>query len=283
MLAKEKNIFFLCYIFLLLFLILPICHNFIWADNGDSNCSGVKITLICNEGFLIEYKDKKVVIDGLLNYKIPEDVLNLMVKALSPFENIDLILTTHYHADHFSPQIVAGHLKNNPKAKFISTEQTIKALKLSDPQFDIKGGRIEIVIPHEGKRVQRVFDGLKVEIMSIHHGRNRPIQNLGFLLHWNDLKILHLGDSEMTLTDFKILNLPGEKIDIAFIPYWYFTSNSLKFKAVIKEAIGAKKVIPMHLDLTDGGVHKDSILRDIKNRFTNVVIFENKMETKIIK
>ena len=44
-------------------------------------------------------------------------------------DNVDLILATHNHADHFDPIAVGRHLRANPEARFVSTKQAVKSLR----------------------------------------------------------------------------------------------------------------------------------------------------------
>jgi hypothetical protein len=51
--------------------------------NGESE---IEITYINNEGFIITSKEKKIIIDGLLNFDISKENQIKMVKAEPPFD-----------------------------------------------------------------------------------------------------------------------------------------------------------------------------------------------------
>jgi L-ascorbate metabolism protein UlaG (beta-lactamase superfamily) len=82
----------------------------------------VEIMYVANEGVLLSTGGKRVLIDGLhREYKtyptLPEPYLGQIEKAQAPFDKIDLILVSHAHRDHFDPESVGVHLKNNPNAR----------------------------------------------------------------------------------------------------------------------------------------------------------------------
>jgi glyoxylase-like metal-dependent hydrolase (beta-lactamase superfamily II) len=52
-----------------------------------------------------------------------------LAAARAPFDNVDLILATHYHGDHFHPRPVAAHLAANPRATLATSAQVIDSLR----------------------------------------------------------------------------------------------------------------------------------------------------------
>ena len=118
----------------------------------------------------------------------------------------------------------------------------------------------------------------------LHHGRNRQIKitNLGFIIEIGSKKFLHMGDSEVVLSELNIYNLPEENIDVAFVPYWYFTS--VKYQPALQKGIGAKHVVPMHLILVDGGAQeRNRILESIPAEFPEAILFSEEMEKWLCK
>ena len=95
----------------------------------------VTITYIANEGVLISSGDKQVLIDGLhREYKPdyafpPKNLLTALETAQPPYNEIDLVLVSHLHLDHFHPESVGLHLKNNPRAQLLSSEQIADGVK----------------------------------------------------------------------------------------------------------------------------------------------------------
>jgi L-ascorbate metabolism protein UlaG (beta-lactamase superfamily) len=258
-------------------------------STADTN--HLEITYLANEGFLISGGGKKILLDGLFRegvkgYAAPSaPVREKLEKAAALFDSVDLALATHYHADHFDPMAVSRHLSSNPQALFVSTPQAVEKLKAAEPQFASLKSRVIAAAPKEGERVRITHRGIAAQALNVHHGRNRPIENLGFLVEIAGRKLLHIGDAEATAADLATYELQKEAIDIAFVPYWYFLSDGLK-KAV-SEQLRPRHIVVMHIPPQNeeddwikqrGGWTK--VLNGIRADFPNAVIFEREMESK---
>jgi len=255
------------------------------SSNDDK---ALEVFYIANEGFLITGNGQKVLIDALFRdgirpyLKASPANSEKLEKAASPFDRVDLLLTTHFHADHYDPLSVAAHLSNNPRSMFISTPQAVDKLKAIGNYEAVKD-RVKAILPKEGERVRLSHNGLQVQMLNITHGRNRPIENLGFILEIAGKKILHIGDSEATGEDFAKNNLSKEAIDIAFLPFWYLLGADEK--RAIREQINPKRIVVMHipsLSEKDDWIEKRGgwakVLGNIRTEFPNAVMFEKQME-----
>ena len=244
--------------------------------------SEVEVTYTGNEGFLIEAEGKKILIDAfhrLGNVKNQE----LMQNGQPPFDDVDIILTTHTDHDHFDLHMVGHYLANHPQTLFISTKQATDALAKYYKNFTKIEPQLKGFAPEEGKRIPYSHEGIDINMMLLHHGRSRNVKvtNIGFLFCIGGKKFLHMGDSEIILSELNIYNLPEEKIDVAFVPYWYFTSE--KYQPALRKGIEAKKVVPMHLILVDGGAQeRKRILESIPAEFPEAILFSEEMRKRII-
>src|SRR5687768_3392502 len=76
---------------------------------ATATSDGVTITFLANEGVMLSAGGKKVLIDGLFlkyqsGFALPADsTQRALQSARPPFDNVDLILATHRHGDHFHP------------------------------------------------------------------------------------------------------------------------------------------------------------------------------------
>src|SRR5262249_20484232 len=150
-----------------------------------------------------------------------------------------------YHADHFDPLAVSRHLSSNQQALFVSTPQAVEKLKTAETQFASLKSRVIAAAPKEGERVRIAHRGIAAQALNVHHGRNRPVENLGFLGESAGLKLLHMGDAGATGAALAIYKLQKEVIDIVFVPYWYFLPDGLK-KAV-SEQPRPRHIVVMHI------------------------------------
>jgi L-ascorbate metabolism protein UlaG (beta-lactamase superfamily) len=224
------------------------------ATAGDAG--GVEITYIANEGFLLVGEDRGVLVDALFDVgvrgypRVPEEIRRGLEGSSGRFQDVRLILASHYHADHFAAGPVARALENNTAAILISTEQAADGVRQVIPEMSTIAARVIGLFPPQGKSQTVTVAGIRVEVFNLHHGRDRPeIQNLGFLLEIDGVKILHIGDTEATAEEFAPYGLAGEAIDVALLPYWYLLHP--KWQAVVRDSLRPKQIVAMHLPVAE--------------------------------
>ena len=238
----------------------------------------IEITYIMNEGFIITAKDKKIIIDGLLNFGISTDIQKRMENADSPFNDIDLILSTHDHADHYDANIVGKHLINNEKGIFVSTYQAIEKLQTEFHNFNDISNRVISIYPEENEIISKKINGVEIEMYNLRHGLNSKIQNMGFYINIGNKHILHVGDTQNIINDdLQVIGMNRKKIDISFIPYWYLIYQDNR--EVFRDIINNSKVIAMHLGWVDEGL--ESVINDLKNKNPKAIIFKEIFELKV--
>ncbi len=218
---------------------------------SEAKAEGVEVTYLANEGFLITAGETKLLVDalygdGIAGYAVvPDEPRGQLETASGRFGGVDLVLASHYHDDHFNAQAVARHLANNPDARFVSTLQAVDRLKRVK-NFDDLADRIEGYWPEEGATETVEHAGIKVTVLNLHHGRGRqpPVQNLGLLIDLGGVRLLHVGDTEVTVQDVRAYALGEENIDVLFAPSWFFGYEQWK---PLLEEIDASFNVVMHL------------------------------------
>lgn len=251
----------------------------------------VEITYVGNEGFLIEAGGKKVLVDALYRQGVkgyvvpPKKRQEKMERAKAPFDRIDLVLATHHHADHFDPAAVGEHLIHNDRALFVSTPQAAARLRLYLGENKQALRRMRSSFPDEWRRIRMNHQGIILQLLDVHHGRGRKIENLGFIFELGGKRFLHLGDSEGNEKDFRRNDLHKETLDFAFVPYWYLAHDG-RAKA-ISGVIHATHIIVMHVppkELEESYITGLGGWEGMKNKvmslFPNAVFFETEMEKK---
>lgn len=210
------------------------------------------LTYLGNEGFLIEHGEHKILIDALTaqdpTYVLkPAEVRQSLRRAEAPFDDIDLMLATHHHHDHFDPDGVSEHLLANPRTRFVSTPQAVERLRRGHPAWQEIRERARGEYPSTGKRVTLSDLPFRVELLRLHHGLERrpPTENLGFLIELGGWKLLHIGDTEAVERDFAPYALADEPVDIALIPSWYFARSP--WSGVIEKMVRPRHWVVMHL------------------------------------
>lgn len=86
----------------------------------------ISVTLIANAGLLIQGKNHGFLIDGIHHDKnqpfsvVQKEKLNQMINGSGQYKDVEYILYTHCHSDHFSEKYTKAYLGNNHvKALFI--------------------------------------------------------------------------------------------------------------------------------------------------------------------
>ncbi len=111
------------------------------APEALSQPPSVEITYIANEGVLISAGGKQVLIDGLHREYGPEYAFlpaadrEKIETAKAPFDQIDLILVSHRHLDHFHPESIGRHLQHNSKAVLVSSQQVVDEVEKNFKDF----------------------------------------------------------------------------------------------------------------------------------------------------
>ncbi len=213
----------------------------------------VKAMYVGNEGVLLSHNGKAVLFDALHreygpDYLFPPpDLLNAMEAGKPPFDQVRAVLVSHVHLDHFHAESVGLHLKNNTKARLVSSAQTMLEIAKNYPEHAaIRSQTIEAT-PEWKQRRDFEIDGIRISILGMKHGGDRFwwVKNLGHIIEIGGKKFFQFGDADMTDENFGAFDLPKEKIDVAFVPYWYLLSDG--GRKLVREKIAAKTVVAVHI------------------------------------
>jgi L-ascorbate metabolism protein UlaG (beta-lactamase superfamily) len=257
--------------------------------------AGLQITTLGNEGFLVEFGGSTVIVDGLYDglpgYVEPTDELRgRRERAEPPFDDVDLVLATHHHPDHFEAEVVARYLVANPRAVLVTTPTAVDLLKFDGDRYRSISERVWAVFPTEGESEHLEIDGVRVEVLNLHHGRNRslPVENLGFVVTMNGASFLHIGDTMATADELAALDIAQKRVDLAFVPYWHLldAESARSYLA----AIGATTVVAMHLPAADAppsyldpASDLEGLIRMVEEAAPGVLVFTDVMQGRKIR
>lgn len=247
------------------------------------------VTYLANAGFLVQVGKISLLIDalfreGVAGYpRVPPAALEQIEAARPPY-NVKVVLATHAHADHFSAASVGRHLVANREAIFISGEEAVFELEGTFPEFARIGARVRGMTPLPGAAMKEPVAGLEVRILRLEHTPS----HMGFLVVAEKRKLLHVGDADATAANFAPYRLPAEKIDVAFIPYWYLLDDA--GIAVVREHIAAERLAVMHLPAENPGNERlreqlekhgglAAMIGKLRAAFPNAVFFTEPMQT----
>lgn len=243
----------------------------------------IKLTYVGNEGVLISDGTNAVLIDGLHRkyddayLNPPPEVLSAMESAKPPFDQVRLVLVSHVHGDHFSAESVGLHLKNNPKAVLVSDAQKMSDIARLYPDHASIRNQTYEATPEWKERVIFEREGIKVTLLGMKHGspdRHWWVKNLGHIIEIGGKKLFHFGDADTAVENFAAFNLAAEKIDIAFIPYWFLLNEP--GRKLVRETIAAKHNIAVHISPQNA----EADAANVKKLYSGVDAFTKMLEER---
>ena len=128
------------------------------------------VPYVGNSGFLVTIEEKKILIDGIftgfaIEYIQPPEIKEMIANAQPPFDNIDLILVTHTHDDHFNSLRVANYLVKNPGTVVISTPEAADMFLLGPELKD----RVTSISLKSSESRELSVNGMRVVAYDISH------------------------------------------------------------------------------------------------------------------
>lgn len=274
-------------------------HKFYWliliiALGGFTNQKKeIKVTYLANCGFLYESDKSKVLIDpfgtefGNFFYLPSEDTRENILVGKALFNNIDLLLISHIHGDHFNAKLTERFLLNNRRAKLICPSQVFQQMKDSCASF----AHIEsqICCPNlsinESEKLK--INGVSVTALRMQHGTNRSLEgvnysdytdyekteNYGYVIHFDGKNVFHQGDACLRINE-KALKVLDCSVDIAHLSF--FDWDSVSFN-ILKKDLKAEKVIFMHGTIPAEEIESEQF----KAIAPQLVFFKQELESKI--
>jgi L-ascorbate metabolism protein UlaG (beta-lactamase superfamily) len=243
---------------------------------------GARVTFINNAGFLITVGDKKILIDALYDFQDPRidpppEVLQRAVNAEPPFDQIDLVIATHSHADHFSADLVRDHLRNNEIAVFVSTRDAVRQINQARDDF---AERLISVNLELGESSHLSINGIELDCLYISHG-DSSIKIIGVVITVDDYTFFHSGDmvtddmaeNPVTLADLQGYGLHQKEIDLAFVPSYLFFDD--EYLTLIEDGIQTRYFSPMHY-------HYQYPPSGIEAIVSNAVVFKDTLESWVV-
>ena len=244
--------------------------------------TSVTVRYIANEGVLIASGDKQILIDGLhREYQPaylfpPPEMQSVLENARAPYDKIDFILVSHIHLDHFHPQSIGLYLKSNPRTLFASSSQTVGEVAKNFTGYEKIRSRTRPINYEWKKSSEMDKDGIRIKFLGLRHVNEKfkDVQNFGHLITIGGKKFLHIGDADMTAENFSAFRLPQEKIDVAFIPYWFLTTE--EGRKFVREQFNPKQIIAVHIPPAGAQDIIDQLKKDLPEAIAFTKILEER-------
>ena len=187
----------------------------------------MKITKFAQSCILIETNNKRVLVDpGIISYdeSLPIEYWN----------DIDVLLVTHKHADHFNEAAIKEIVKN-PKTKLYSSSE----VKQTFPEITVNIIKAGDVINSDNLiiRVVKAVHGYLPYL----RGESEINENVGYIIEAEDKKIYITSDTLCFKNDYKC--------DVLFVPVSGCGLVMGPFEAsLFAKETEASLVVPIHMD-----------------------------------
>jgi L-ascorbate metabolism protein UlaG (beta-lactamase superfamily) len=220
------------------------------------------VMLTANAGVLVCYQGKKILIDALHDRytnrfsSVPDALLEEIAEGKGVFSDIDLMVYTHDHPDHYSERWTRRFLQYHPQTILLSPigdfagRENVRTLMQNEEHF--------------------WFDGIKVDCRRLLHDGHEyaGIPNYGYIFGIDGYHTLTLGDATFDRKQIgEFVN--GRTIDLALMNFPFVTLS--RGREIVTGTIHPKKVIADHLPYeekdsegyirsTKGAVRRNTVL-----------------------
>jgi L-ascorbate metabolism protein UlaG (beta-lactamase superfamily) len=172
-----------------------------------------------------------------------------LTESRGPFADVDLLLVTHSHADHFNAKLVTAHLRNDTRCRLIASAETVDHLRNEEGFAQIQD-RIRKVTLAAGTREHVSVNGMEVDVLCL--GGNDgsdpsdPTSRLTFVINLNGVRFFHLGDDLIEQNEARLAAFPFDRtpVDILFLRRDDLSAVAQQF---IARKIKPSRTIAMHV------------------------------------
>jgi L-ascorbate metabolism protein UlaG (beta-lactamase superfamily) len=245
--------------------------------------SKIKISQIANAGILIEGAGRKIIIDGIHFRKVHdwstvgEEMMAQMIYGDGKYKDIDYILFTHQHDDHFDKEKTLEYIRNNE----------VKKLMIPDFSDDELAGKNQLLVLNKEFFDVGTFEDeeLTIKYFRTKHLQDRKygIEHYSFIISISGTNILFTGDGDFCKSELTE-PLKGQKIDVIIAPY--IILNPTPGRVLVRK-LDPSLLILNHLPNSEDdkyGFRKsaDSAVQKYFHEMPHTLIFQNTNDNVII-
>lgn len=249
------------------------------AGSDVPSASQVTITYLANEGILVSSGDDSVLVDalfrgGVSGYDRHEPAeLEKVETAKPPYDGVDLVLVTHFHADHFAAGSVVRHLENNKTAVLVTSEQVAKEVQKAAADVAGIASRIRARTPDVRARETDESSGIRVDVLGLSHGGGRfqKVRNMGYVIHLGGKRVLHVGDAQINNACFEPMEQFAKGVDVACLPHWMVEHPT--GVAFVRDVLQPKQLIVFHIMPRDA----ERVVAKVKSDFPEAIFLTSRM------
>ena len=213
--------------------------------------SRIQVTLVANAGLLLRDRNMTILVDALFrdeecSFCMPsESTYEKLLRGAPPFENIDYVLFTHLHADHFSEALTREFLcRHGVKGLILPASDSLERQGFFDWVME-RGIPCAVLTEHTGKAVFRLSPEIQLTaVRTLHLDRKyHGVPHFCYLIAFGDRKLLLTADADYTEDSFAFLG--EETIRAAFVNPLFF--SDLHRRRFFHGSLPAETVVVYHL------------------------------------
>ena len=215
----------------------------------------LQVTLSCNAGLILEYQGTKLLLDGIYGTaghpfsNLGRDRWEKMLSGTDPYDNIDYLLFSHQHPDHFTPAMTLAYLKErNVKGIFFPE---VAGETQTDLIAYIKENRIPCVLlsPQTQRATFCIEPQIKVRAFSTLHldKKFQDVVHYCYLISFGNKNVLFTADADYTTETFSAIQTCP--LRAAFINPLFF--NALRSGKFFSGTLNTKTLCIYHVPFSE--------------------------------
>ena len=231
------------------------------------SASETSVTYLGNEGLLFSNGEEKALFDPFFHnvygqyQAVPKEIQSAILANTPPYDNIDVIVISHSHGDHFTAETVADYLSKNSNTVLVAPSQATDEVIEHSP--DLLEQVVSLKLNFGDAPITTKVKNIQIQSVRIPHAGWPERKDIANLVHRvsldNRTTIIHMGDADPLDEHFAPFaeHWDEKNSDAAFPPYWFFLSD--EGPTILSERINAKDAVGIHvpvavpLELKDSG------------------------------
>lgn len=234
------------------------------SETGDS----LTLTYIANMGVLVSSADSKIMVDCLFDgptggrCRFPAaGTLDSMMRGISPFDDVDLVLVTHKDRDHFDSAVAVRYLEARPEPLLVVPADAAEKMRAVGSAWSKIESRVVIVDLEIGETLNTEVGNIPVTIFSTTHGTSPWPMNLMYLIEVDGWRVFHEGDASGKADDYLAFGLDTVDFDLAVVQHTWPFHPHLPYRRFFQEDFKAHHIALAHIDIK----RESSIASDLGN------------------
>lgn len=181
----------------------------------------IRVTLLANAGVLLQYRGVSLVLDGIFGKKdnpfslLPTGCWDAMLRGGAPFQRLDYLLFSHYHPDHFAPEMVQELLQRRAVKGLFYPEDSAPQVRSLSGWLRQRGVPCMLLDHRTDRAVVRIEPDISVQAFMVPHlgEEYRDVPHVCYELCFDGRRLLFTADSDYLHEDFsRLADTPLEAV-----------------------------------------------------------------------